>query len=456
MAGVTPRPLRIPSNWCVIRQIRMELSQAGLVAPLNVGVPVPAVKRIGYLIPEFPGQTHIFFWRERQALHELGIEADLVSTRSPPQRIVSHSWSERAIAETEYLYPVGLEQMVAMLRGVARAFPSRIGRCLNSIRGAEGVEGAARFRLFALALAGARVAELARRRGWLHLHAHSCADSAHVALFAHLLAGLPYSITLHGPLADYGPNQRQKWRHAAFAVVITNQLRQEVQRELSGDLPPVIEVAPMGVDTAKFRRRLAYRPWRGEGPLHLFTCARLNFVKGHRFLIDAVAALRAKGLDARLAIAGEDEAGGTAYRRTLEAAIAELRLGEAVTLLGAVSEERVHEELEGAHVFALASLAEPLGVAIMEAMAMEVPVVATRLGGVPELVNEGRDGLLVAPERSDLLAGAIERVARDPELAEGLAVAGRRKVEESFQSTRSAAVLARHLRSAADSDQQPA
>jgi glycosyltransferase involved in cell wall biosynthesis len=125
--------------------------------------------------------------------------------------------------------------------------------------------------------------------------------------------------------------------------------------------------------------------------------------------------------------------------------IAELKLSERVKLLGAVSEERVREGLEKSHVFALASLHEPLGVAIMEAMAMEMPVVATRAGGVPELIDERIDGILVEPRNRQDLARGLETVARDADLARKLAAAAREKVTRSFQSDQSAKVLARHL-----------
>jgi glycosyltransferase involved in cell wall biosynthesis len=296
---------------------------------------------------------------------------------------------------------------------------------------------------------GGRLAALARRRGWAHVHVHSCANAAHVALFAHLLSGLTYSMTLHGPLDDYGPNQREKWRHAKFAFVITQKLLREVTQELAGSLPARIELAPMGVELSRFQRSVPYAPWTGEGPLRLFSCGRLNPCKGHADLIDAVGLLRAKGIDARLSIAGEDEAGGTTYRKVLEAKLQETGLGDAVTLLGAVGEDKVKGEIERAHLFALASLQEPLGVAIMEAMAMRAPVVVTGAGGVPELVDDGVDGLLVPPQQPKTLAEKLEALARDPKEAARLGEAGRRKVETQFSSERSADMLAKMLQPAA-------
>ena len=108
---------------------------------------------------------------------------------------------------------------------------------------AEGLSFKKRLRLLALVLAGAKLVRLAEKQRWSHVHVHSCADAANVALFAHLIGDIDYSFTLHGPLEDYGPNQKQKWAHAAFAIVITKKLLAEVQEKLAGSLPPAIEIA---------------------------------------------------------------------------------------------------------------------------------------------------------------------------------------------------------------------
>ena len=92
-------------------------------------------------------------------------------------------------------------------------------RCTSAIATAK-VGWKSRLRLVPLALLGASLARISKRRHWDHLHVHSCADAAHIAMFARILGGVPYSLTLHGPLSDYGPNQRQKWRNAEFVVVI--------------------------------------------------------------------------------------------------------------------------------------------------------------------------------------------------------------------------------------------
>ena len=399
--------------------------------------------KIGYLIPEFPGQTHIFFWREMRALQECGIVTELVSTQLPDSKIISHEWAENLRKQTVYMYPPPLRALFGALGAALRAGPRRLLRCVQMVMGAEG-GFADRLKTLPLAFFGAQLAWIARTKGWRHLHVHSCGNSAHIAAFAHELSGLSFSMTLHGPLRDYGPNQKQKWRRATFAIVITRQLLEEVERTLVGNLPAVIKVAPMGVDLDRFRRTASYEPWIGDGPCRLFTCGRLNPCKGHDDLIRAVDLMVKRGTDVHLRIAGED-AGDGSHRRDLEGLITELKLEDRVELLGAVSEAAVMRELEAAHLFALASLAEPLGVVIMEAMAMQVPVVVTGTGGVPELIDDGTDGLLVPPRDPERLAAAAESVLRNPALAKRLSGAGLLKVERGFSSKRSAEIISECL-----------
>jgi colanic acid/amylovoran biosynthesis glycosyltransferase len=399
-------------------------------------------RTIGYFIPEFPGQTHIFFWRELKELRALELKPEIVSTHRPPQHLVSHTWSEAAARETTYLFPPGLKLLGTALGEIFLAGPRAWLRCVKCIAEADVSGLAARLRLAGLVLIGAELAVTARQRGWQHVHVHSCANAANIALFAHLLSGLSYSLTLHGGLHDYGLNQRNKWRHAAFGIVITRTLKAELEKSLNSALPERIAIAPMGVDLSVLKRSRPYEPWGGIGPCSIFSCGRLNPCKGHDDAVRAVALLRQQGIDARLTIAGQDDTQGGSYRKMLDGLIAELELEGCVKLLGAVSEETVRQHLENSHAFVLASLQEPLGVAIMEAMAMGVPVVATREGGVPELIEHDTDGLLVDARAPEQLAAALLRVMRDQELAQRLSRAGWRTVAERFHSGVSARVLA--------------
>jgi colanic acid/amylovoran biosynthesis glycosyltransferase len=398
-------------------------------------------QRIGYLIPEFPGQTHIFFWREIEVLESMGIEVDIISTQLPPLNLMSHTWTTAARHRTRYLTPLTLAQLWGIGKMLIKGGIKSWINCLQTIQRAKELSLLDKFRLFAFVLIGAEVSHIARQRNWQHLHVHSCANSANVALFASLISGLPYSITLHGPLQDYGSNQEQKWSHAEFGIVITQKLYEEVQQALSGHLPPTVAIAPMGVNPAVFKRTQPYQPWDQQSACRIFSCGRLNFCKGHADLIAAIKLLRQQGIPATLEIAGEDEQGGTGYHKDLDALIEQLNLVDSVRLLGATSEQTIQTALENAHLFALASLHEPLGVAIMEAMAMEVPVVVTGSGGVKELIEQGIDGLLVDPEAPQQLADAILNLLNNPALAQQIGTAGRQKVLRQFHSQRSAETL---------------
>ena len=401
--------------------------------------------RIGYFIPEFPGQTHIFFWREMAALESMGIEIDIVSTKRPLSKIMSHTWTLEAQQRTTYLFPPS-ENFIATFLEILRSDPGGWFRCLWAILRVRGVTLFERLRLFGLAFIGAELSYLARSRGWQHLHVHSCADAANVAMFSSLISKLPYSLTLHGPIADYGPNQEQKWRFAAFGIVITKKLYGELNRCLASHLPQKVEIAPMGVDCSNFNRKTAYSPWNGNDACRIFSCGRLNFCKGHADLITVIYLLKKRGFNAYLEIAGEDEQGGDGYRKELEKLIEQLSLKDCVHLLGAVSEDTVKESIEKAHVFVLASLHEPLGVAIMEAMAMELPVVVTGSGGVKELVDDGVDGILVPSGNPDEMADAITKVLQNKELALSLSKESRKKILAKFHHQRSAEVLVRCLK----------
>ena len=98
-----------------------------------------------------------------------------------------------------------------------------------------------------------------------------------------------------------------------------------------------------------------------------------------------------------------------------------------------------------AHLFVLASRSEPLGVAIMEAMSCETPVVATNSGGVPELIEHGVDGFLIPPNDPRALADAISHLANNPALTEQFSRSGRSKIVQRFNSNLSARTLTRLL-----------
>lgn len=395
--------------------------------------------RIGYLVPEFPGQTHIMFWRELHELKRLGAHVDQVSTRAPAVQVQSHEWSAEARASTTYLFPLRTSALLGALGRMLAAGPVAWSSAAVQVFRSERTLGT-RGPLLAAVLLGARLAQLSRLRRWDHMHVHSCASAADVARFARIFGSCPFSLTLHGGLSDYGPDQQDKWSAAKAGIVITEQFRRELQAAVP-TLPDRLPLCGMGVGLYRLRRQTPYVAWRGEGQINLFSCGRLNPAKGHADLIKAVKLLREDGLPVHCAIAGEDEAGGNGYRRELERLIRELGLEGTVQLLGALPETEVIHRLHRAHAFVLASLGEPFGVAVMEAMAAGLPTVVTDAGGNPQLVQDGTDGVLFPVADPPSLAAAVSRVLRDPELAESLAAAAAATAEARDLAPNSAEVL---------------
>ncbi len=169
------------------------------------------------------------------------------------------------------------------------------------------------------------------------------------------------------------------------------------------------------------KRRLGLDPDR----LAVGAVGRLSPEKGFDLLIRAAAQLIHGGTDLDIAIAGEGAEGPR-----LQALAAELGIASRLRLLGHVADPRpVYEALD---VFALSSRREGLPNVVLEAMALEVPVLATRVNGVPRLVRAGVNGFVVAPESVDELAGGLSRLLGDAELRARLAAAGRRTVEGEF------------------------
>lgn len=393
---------------------------------------MPQGLKIGYIVPQFPGQTHIFFWREIKALEAMGHEVHVFSTRKPPAKLISHDWAGEAIARTTYL---GRVNPLWALSAVTRLTPRGLPKWLLT-------EPSAFTKDVLISLAAAeRLHHHAKKLGLDHVHAHSCARASFIAALTHHMGGPRYSLTLHGPLSDYGPGQRFKWRSASFATVITQKLLSEVHDELAPDLPERILVRPMGVNTKVLSRSTPYQVPDRNRPIRIFSCARLNVVKGHQDLMSATRQLIDQGVDVRVEIAGEDDDGGTGFRTQLEDHLKKLRLQDHVKLLGAISADEVKAKLEAAHLFVLASWHEPLGVAYMEAMSMGVPTIGTDAGGVSELIADGSTGYLVEPKNPGQLARTIRALVNDPDALLRLSHEGRAHIEANFRAELGAEVL---------------
>jgi glycosyltransferase involved in cell wall biosynthesis len=222
---------------------------------------------------------------------------------------------------------------------------------------------------------------------------------------------------------------------AAASVVTISEYNRRLLQKLAPTVDPrKIEVVHCGVDVAAFApRAAARRPPAAHAPGIIVCVGALVPYKGQRVLVDACAQLKLRGVELRCRIVGDGE-----DRQALSDQIARLEVSDHVELVGRLPSDRVVDELAAASVMVLPSVVlssgqmEGIPVALMEAMAAGVPVISTRISGIPELVIDGETGLLVEPGDATALADAIESVFADPAGAERRAAAGSALVAAQF------------------------
>ena len=267
-----------------------------------------------------------------------------------------------------------------------------------------------------------------------HIHAHFANHPATAAYVIHRLTGIPFSFTAHG--ADIHVESRmlrEKVERAAFVVAVSEFNRKFILRKCGLTICDKIVVNHCGIDMSLFPKRAT--PNR-SGVFRVLMVASLEEVKGHYYLVEAGRLLEEAGLDWECWLVGEGP-----MRRRIEGWIAEAGLRHRMILMGGQPRPRVLELLSRADVVVLPSVQtrkgkrEGIQVALMEAMAVGLPVVSSRLSGIPELVKDGRTGFLTEPRDSKGLAGVLKRLAEDRELRTRMGLEGRRTVASRFDLT---------------------
>ena len=401
----------------------------------EVGALAAGRRRSAYIASRYPYVSHTFIRREVEALRERGFEVATVTVRRPERREVI-SAADRAEAERTFaIRPVGAAALIGAHRRALRAGSRAYLATLRfALRGSPGGARALLWQVFYFAQA-VRLWDHLRRIGVAHLHVHHANVAADLAMIAAALSDgldrpLRWSMTVHGPTDLEQPeahNLALKVERADAVIAISEYARERLQALAPAAGP--IRVIHCGVDPDRFD--LSREP-RSGAALRVLTVARLERRKGVDQLLEALAAVRRDGLDARLSVVGDGP-----ERERLERLSATLGLTPAVEFAGAVAGEQVAGHYRDADVFCLPSHAEGVPIVLMEAMAARLPVIATRIAGIPELISDGESGLLVPPGDPGALATALARVS-DRDLADRLGESGRRAVLDGFTIAESA------------------
>ena len=269
-----------------------------------------------------------------------------------------------------------------------------------------------------------------------HLHVHFATPAATVGMIVTMTFPFTFSITVHGPDEFYdapGYLLQEKFTRAKLICAIGTYARSQIMKLCDSSLWEKVELTPLGVDAMTFQPRTIQEQAK---VFEVICVGRLVPAKGQHVLLAAVALLRSRGHNLRLRLVGDGP-----DRRALEAAAQRLGIVTSVVFEGAVNQDRIRDLYAKADVFALASFAEGIPVVLMEAMAMEIPCIATWINGIPELIRDSVDGLLVAPSDVDGLASAIARLMNDEDLGRRLGKAGRKRVMDKYDLSRNVARL---------------
>jgi glycosyltransferase involved in cell wall biosynthesis len=402
---------------------------------------MPGLPRIAYLVPEFPGQTHTWIWRELVWMRRWGARVRMVSTRLPPDRDrARHAFAAEAAAETFYLLSRERSASFRLLADAVKDGIARPADLWRAIRLAETLPVVGnRFgrRVLPLIPAAASFARLCRTEKIAHVHCHTCARGAVVAMLAQAMGGPPYSLCINANLGWWGGAMAEKIGGSAFSVSTMRWVYDEIVRDYPPEISALVHYAPVGVDTDQWRPLPARERLTGHA-LNLVGVGRMHDSKGFDVALRAVRQCLDRGLDVYLRLLGDGP-----ERAALMALADQLGLGGHVEFRGSVREDEVRQTMGSADIFLLPSHAEPLGVVVMEAMAMATPVIVTAAGGVREIVTGEVDGLVVEPGDAGQLAAAVLALAGDPARRAELGRRGRESVVARFDARIGARIVFR-------------
>lgn len=393
--------------------------------------------RIGYLTSQYPSPSHTFIRREIAALRAAGLPIVTYSIQRPPGRLEA-AFDRDAAAETFTVLARPLRDYAKAHLATIATHPWRYFRTL-ALAWQHRVPGlrAAIWALFHFAEA-ILLARRLQADKVTHLHNHFANSGATVGLLASRHAGIAWSLTLHGISEfDYpaGLLLHDKIEAACFVACVSRFGMAQAMRQIPVNQWGKLSLVRCGINLAELPT-LPVHVRTNDTALRLIAVGRLSPEKGQAGLLNAVAILRDRGVPVTLTLVGDgpEETSLQAHARTLG-------IKALVEFVGRQDERATLTSIAAADVLILPSFMEGLPVVLMEALALRVPVIATRVAGIPELVRDGETGLLFDPADWTGLADAIGNLAENPTLRKEFAKAGQKRIQQEFAIEQAVAPL---------------
>jgi glycosyltransferase involved in cell wall biosynthesis len=377
-------------------------------------------RRIAVLVKRFPRLSETFILNEFLELRRQGMRVDMYAIMDPNEHR-SHPEALALVPEVVYLQTGSIWGSFPSALRTIRRHP------WGALRAAAWVltrHSAAAVRNYVHAMV---LIERLREGEPAHLHAHFLHSPAAISFIAQKISGQPYSLTGHAKdiYTTLPENVLMRCRQAEFVTTCTDANRRHLVEEI-GLLPAQVRLCRHGVDVDRFNADRC-DPQSGR----ILSIGRLVEKKGFDVLVRACGEVRRGGIDFELRIIGSGP-----LRDELLALAEDEGIADRVHLPGSMSQAELAEELAAAELFALTPMVMPDGDrdgipnVVLEAMAAGVPVVASAVSGIPEVIEDGVNGRLVPPRSPSLLADALTELLRDAPQRARLAAAARRFVVE--------------------------
>ena len=392
--------------------------------------------KTAFLLSQFPETHETFILREFNALRNKGMEFCIISLKRCKDRVV-HPEAKDLLKQTIYgrLYSRW---------SIAYGFkhPLRAMAAFGYILKTYFRQPYELVKAIYVWLECFYLANIIKREGITHIHSHWATMPTTAAVILSKLTGIPYSFTAHAwDIFVNTSGLAEKIDKAKFVVTCTEYNRKYLS-DLYAKRYPLnakrfkIHLNYHGVELDKFNfdRRPSTIDYR---PARILAVGRLVEQKGFEYLILACKILEKRGIDFECKIIGEG-----LLRQSLEHCAINCQVASKVQFLGVQSQSRIRQLLKDSDMFIAPSMVardgdrDGIPNVILEAMAMGVPVIASEISGIPEVVVNGNTGLLVSSANSISLALAIENLWRDPGLREKLALNARKLIEEKFDAAK--------------------
>lgn len=385
---------------------------------------------IGFVLKGYPRLSEAFIAQEILGLERRGFAVEIFSMRGPREEL-RHPFVGEIRAKVNYL-PRGRALLASNARAALRFPFGYLKALLHAVR-RRSWETLARF----------------LDAGWLadeasavaHLHAHFIHAPAELAFYAGRIAGRDFSVTAHArDIYTSAPEDLARRAKAARFVLTCTAANRDYLARVAGVPEGKVRLAYHGVDLS------AFVPGEAGDPRRLVSVGRLVPKKGFDQALWALSLLRARGEEFEW-----DLYGAGALEGELRGLAERLRLSPRVRFHGHAARPRIIERLRNGGIYICASVEtedgdrDGLPNALLEAMAMGLPVVATAVSGIPEAVRHGVDGLLVPQRDPAALAEAVTTLLKDPALARRLSASARARVESLFNAEACLDSCARHF-----------